>query len=223
MPETDNRPHPPDRPAAPTGPVAPSWLGPIDDPEHPASAILVAAAELFQERSPSSVSLREIARRAGVNYGLIHHYYGTKEAILAELLRRGSATGAERMRASASIDDALAALTTPGERSTHARMLAWALLDGVDPTSLVAVSPTITRLTELITAAESGIDADAAPDPRVVAAATVSAILGWNFFRPFVAAIAGMDDTPELSADVIGLVRRMVTDLLQETHDIPST
>jgi AcrR family transcriptional regulator len=222
MPDPGNGTQPP-----PIGPVAPSWLGPIDDPGHPASAILVAAAELFQERSPSSVSLREIARRAGVNYGLIHHYYGTKEAILAELLRRGSATGAERMRDSASIDDALAALTTPGERSTHARMLAWALLDGVDPTSLVAVSPTITRLTELIGDAESGVeggvDDTSAPDPRVVAAATVSAILGWNFFRPFVAAIAGMDDTPELSADVIGLVRRMVTDLLQEAPDIPST
>ena len=204
-------------------PVAPPWLGPVEDPEHPASAILVAAAELFQERSPSSVSLREIARRAGVNYGLSHHYYGTKEAILAELLRRASASGAERMRDSASIDDALAALTTPGERSTHARMLAWALLDGVDPAKLVAVSPTVTKLTELISAAEGDNVDPSAPDPRVLAATTVSAILGWNFFRPFVAAIAGLDDTPELSAEVIGLVRRAVTDLLQETTDSPTT
>lgn len=204
-------------------PGAPPWLGPIDDPEHPASAILVAAAQLFQERSPSSVSLREIARRAGVNYGLIHHYYGTKESILAELLRRASASGAERMRDSASIDDALAALTTPGERSTHARMLAWALLDGVDPAKLVAVSPTVTKLTELISAAEGDAADPSAPDPRVLAATTVSAILGWNFFRPFVAAIAGLEDTPELSAEVIGLVRRAVTDLLQETPDSPTT
>ena len=169
------------------------------------------------------MSLREIARRAGVNYGLIHHYYGTKEAILAELLRRASASGAERMRDSASIDDALAALTTPGERSTHARMLAWALLDGVDPAKLVAVSPTVTKLTELISAAEGDTVDPSAPDPRVLAATTVSAILGWNFFRPFVAAIAGLDDTPELSAEVIGLVRRAVTDLLQETTDSPTT
>lgn len=214
-----------DRPAP--APTAPPWLGPIEDPDHPATAILVAAAELFQQRSPSAVSLREIAKRAGVNYGLIHHYYGTKDAILAELLRRGSVNGAERMRDSASIDDALAALTTPGERSTHARMLAWALLDGVDPAKLVAVSPTITKLTELIAAAEAaqGSAADG-PDPRVLAATTVSAILGWNFFRPFVAAIAGMDDTPELSADVIGLLREMVTDVLQETTeptDAPTT
>jgi AcrR family transcriptional regulator len=211
VPEAE-RPVPPPRP--------PTWLGPIDDPDHPASAILVAAAELFQQRSPSAVSLREIARRAGVNYGLIHHYYGTKDAILAELLRRGSINGAERMRDSTSIDAALASLTTPGERSTHARMLAWALLDGVDPAKLVAVSPTITRLTELIAAAESDGEG---PDPRVLAATTVSAILGWNFFRPFVAAIAGMDDTPELSARVLALLREMVADVLQETADPATT
>jgi AcrR family transcriptional regulator len=216
---------------APAGesPVAPPWLGPIEDPDHPASAILVAAAELFQERSPSAVSLREIARHAGVNYGLIHHYYGTKEAILAELLRRASVSGAERVRDSTSIDDALASLTTPGERSTHARMLAWALLDGVDPAKLVAVSPTITRLTELIAAAEADTTDSTdstdpmGPDPRVLAATTVSAILGWNFFRPFVAAIAGMDDTPELSAEVITLLRTMVIDVLHESADSPST
>ncbi|MFN8026503.1 MAG: TetR/AcrR family transcriptional regulator [Acidimicrobiia bacterium] len=205
-------------------PVAPPWLGPIDDPDHPASAILVAAAELFQQRSPSAVSLREIAKRAGVNYGLIHHYYGTKDAILAELLRRGSVNGAELMRDARSVDDALASLTTPGQRSTHARMLAWALLDGVDPAKLVAVSPTITRLTELIAAAEAEHEsAGGGPDPRVLAATTVAAILGWNFFRPFIAAIAGMDDTPELSADVIGLLREMVADVLQESVDPTAT
>lgn len=201
-------------------PVPPPWLGPIDDPDHPASAILVAAAELFGQRSPSAVSLREIARRAGVNYGLIHHYYGTKDAILAELLRRGSVNGAERMRDAGSVDDALVALTTPGERSSHARMLAWALLDGVDPAKLVAVSPTITRLSELIAAAERDGEG---PDPRVLAATTVATILGWNFFRPFIAAIAGMDDDTELSADVLTLLREMVADVLHETTEPSAT
>jgi AcrR family transcriptional regulator len=216
--------------ADPTGaPVAPSWLGPIEDPEHPAAAILVAAAELFQQRSPSSVSLREIARRADVNYGLIHHYYGTKDAILAELLRRASAAGAARMRDSVTIDDALVALTSGTSRSTHAQMLAWALLDGVDPAKLVEVSPAIARLTELIAAEQAHGRAapdgpgDGAPDPRVVAATAVSAILGWQFFRPFVTAIAGLDDSTETSEDVIGLLRTMVLDFVHGTPDAPTT
>ena len=34
--------------------------------------------------SPRQVSGRELARHAGVNYGLIHHYFGSKDAVFAE-------------------------------------------------------------------------------------------------------------------------------------------
>lgn len=35
-------------------------------------------------RSPRQVSGRELAQVAGVNYGLIHHYFGTKDNVFAE-------------------------------------------------------------------------------------------------------------------------------------------
>ena len=34
-------------------------------------------------KSPRHISGRELADRAGVNYGLIHHYFGTKDAVFA--------------------------------------------------------------------------------------------------------------------------------------------
>ena len=40
-----------------------------------------AAIEILTERAATSVSGRELARRANVNYGLIHHYFGSKEAV----------------------------------------------------------------------------------------------------------------------------------------------
>jgi len=46
--------------------------------------LIDAATELLQERGASGISGRELARRAGVNYGLIHHYFGSKEAVFDE-------------------------------------------------------------------------------------------------------------------------------------------
>jgi AcrR family transcriptional regulator len=41
-----------------------------------------AAAALLVDREPSAISGRLLAREAGVNYGLIHHYFGSKDHIL---------------------------------------------------------------------------------------------------------------------------------------------
>ena len=49
-------------------------------------ALVRAAKELLPDRAPSSVTGRELAKRAGVNYGLIHHYFGGKEAVFREAL-----------------------------------------------------------------------------------------------------------------------------------------
>ena len=194
--------------------VAPSWLGPIDDPTaDSATAILVAAAQLFTERSPREVSLREIAARAGANYGLIHHYYGTKDAILAELLRRASAAGAQSMAGSETLDQALDALIDPGSQGTHARMLAHTLLDGADPERLVAVSPAISFLSAMIAREIEAHGGDVnETDPKILAAVLVSTFMGWQVFRPFIRIAAGLDDRDDaaVTADVLTMMRALV-------------
>jgi AcrR family transcriptional regulator len=56
-------------------------------------ALIDAATGLFAERGPSAVTVRMIAERAGVNHGLVHHYFGSKQglvrAVLADLAERG--------------------------------------------------------------------------------------------------------------------------------------
>ncbi|MGH8892309.1 MAG: TetR family transcriptional regulator [Actinomycetes bacterium] len=45
------------------------------------SAILDAAREQFAEKGYTAASVRGIARRAGVDPALVHHYFGTKEQV----------------------------------------------------------------------------------------------------------------------------------------------
>lgn len=53
-------------------------------------ALVRAARELLATMPAAGISGRDIARAAGVNYGLIHQYFGTKEAILREVFLRVS-------------------------------------------------------------------------------------------------------------------------------------
>ncbi len=45
-----------------------------------------AARRLFAEHAIRAVSVRDVAKEAGVTHGLVHHYFGTKE----QLIRRSS-------------------------------------------------------------------------------------------------------------------------------------
>jgi len=47
-----------------------------------AQRLIDAGARLLEDSAPSAISGRQLARVAGVNYGLIHHYFGTKEEVL---------------------------------------------------------------------------------------------------------------------------------------------
>ncbi|MDH4247916.1 MAG: TetR family transcriptional regulator [Deltaproteobacteria bacterium] len=51
-------------------------------------AILDAAESLMSQRGYHSVSLREIAREAGVNVGSVTYHYGTKENLLTQIYER---------------------------------------------------------------------------------------------------------------------------------------
>lgn len=48
--------------------------------------ILDAASALFAAKSFDGVSIRAIAREAGVDAALVHHYFGPKEALFEEVL-----------------------------------------------------------------------------------------------------------------------------------------
>lgn len=50
--------------------------------------ILEAARDLFAQHGVDGVSVRDIASAAGVTHPLVHRYFGTKQQMVAEILRR---------------------------------------------------------------------------------------------------------------------------------------
>jgi AcrR family transcriptional regulator len=177
-------------------------------------AIRRAAAELFIERSPSSVSLRQIADRAGVNYGLIHHYFRTKEALLGEVFADFSARGADLIAEAPSVREAMATFLPPEGASSYSRMLAWAVLDGARAEQFHQ-SPAFQRIRELVEREwrDAGVrPTDVAIDSHLVTAAAMATILGWRFFQPFLASAGELGDRDEgaAAAEVIELLSVMI-------------
>lgn len=163
-------------------------------------AVLDAAVRLFVERGPASVSLRDIAAEANVNLGLLYRHFGTK----AELL---SATVDDLVdRFGAAIADSVAAPDMPFELARivtgtrdpamtpmrpYARMLAWLLLDGVDPASIQSSYPVFPRLVErLLTDGRDPTDA------RLTALTIFAVALGWLLYEPYINTAAQLDEVP---------------------------
>ena len=64
------------------------------------TAILEAAVKAIEESGLASVSMRDVARRAGVSHQLPYHYFVDREGILAAVAEDGFALLTERMKTS---------------------------------------------------------------------------------------------------------------------------
>jgi AcrR family transcriptional regulator len=51
-------------------------------------ALLESAIELLSMYGPDGVSSREVAKAAGVNYGLVHYYFGSRNELLRQAVAR---------------------------------------------------------------------------------------------------------------------------------------
>ncbi|MCJ0903283.1 TetR/AcrR family transcriptional regulator [Rhodococcus sp. ARC_M6] len=174
-------------------------------------ARLVAAARpLFAEKGASDVSLREVATAAGVNYGLIHHYIGTKDDLLKIVLQRASAEWADYFVDAPTVDDAVSTIMRP-KSSEYARMVAQSILAGGAPETLLGQSPALAALSQRI-AGDIDRPSTSGDDPRILVAAITGMALGWGVFGRFVQEIAGLGDQDEddVTEAVYALLRRAI-------------
>jgi AcrR family transcriptional regulator len=120
------RPHQPRRPGRPRGAKSGDTR----------ARILVAATEEFGERGYEAASMRAIARRAGVDPALVHHYFADKQSLVAEVvevpLRPDRLVGA-------ALDGPIEQL---GERLVRAVLIAWDSA-GVRPAAVAALRSAI--------------------------------------------------------------------------------
>ena len=184
----------------------------VDEPRTPGregaiEALIKAARELFAERGPSAVSLRDIARRAGVNHGLIHHYIGSRDDLLRLVFSVSMDHARAEVEGSESAAAGLGALRQLGQGSDeYTRLLAWALLEGYDPAAFHGRS---SALDAVVAAGDND-----SRQLRVALAMAMVQTLGWKLFGSYVVAAAGLDreDDDVVRGDVEQLVNRIVTD-----------
>jgi TetR/AcrR family transcriptional regulator, repressor for neighboring sulfatase len=171
--------------------------------EQVVAKLVDAAADLFAASGPDGVSLRQVAAAAGVNYGLIHQYIGTKDDLVHLVFRRVSEQAAERFSRAGDLDAAVDELIGVGRQPTrYVAMLAWALIQGRDATALLGRSPALEALLARVEA-----ERDARPDVRERVAAAVALNLGWQLFGPFIRNGVGLDAVPD---DGLDRVRREI-------------
>jgi AcrR family transcriptional regulator len=171
------------------------------------SAVLEATRELVALRGPDRFTVRDIAARAGVNHALVHRYFGTKDAVVDEVLADESRAVAAAVTASGvaasdgleEVVDRLLALFA--ERPTYWRALVNSVLDHPDG----AVAGTGST-TDLFATLWSGGDPESA-DATAVAGVVV---LGWLLFGDFMA-----QSTDASPATVQRLVVEIVCGLIE--------
>lgn len=165
------------------------------------TAVLDATVDLLAEVGPGTLSVRQIAERAGVNHALAHRHFGTKDEIVRQALRAQSTAIADEIRSTAqgaevSVVQALKVLTDhPAYWTTLARVI-------LDDPELAGQGTEPT--TELFAAAvgEQGGDLGAT-------GAAACLMLGWRAFGDFVVATTGTS-RDELDQRVSGVMATLL-------------
>jgi AcrR family transcriptional regulator len=176
-------------------------------------ALVEAARALFAERGPNAVSLRDIARRAGVNHGLIHHYIGSRDDLLALVFRESTNEARREAEGAHDATEALRALRAIGaSNNEYTRLLAWALLEGYDPTQFHGRSSALDAIVR--------VSGDDSRELRVALAMAMVQTLGWKLFGDYARSAAGLDgeDPDEVRRDAEDLIDHIVADAAAAVH-----
>jgi AcrR family transcriptional regulator len=157
------------------------------------AALIASGAQLFAERGPSAVSVRDVARAAGVNHGLVHRHFGSKrgllKAVMTELTDQIAAEVGEP-KPDETLDEFMrSALAVTGGVGLHWRILARALLDGEDPSELQGEFPVVERMLDAARRSYSG-----PVSPETLITVAISLGLGFLVFSPYARQATRQDD-----------------------------
>lgn len=176
-------------------------------------AILRAAAELFAERPPSRVTIRDVAARAGVNHSLVHRHYGTKDNLLRAVMQLGSTDYSKHIDELTDPAEAFrAGFAFAAEGDPVAAATARALLDGTIRPRDGQGYPGMERHIALLQSAIATRGVESRFPPRVITAAAFALMGGWFLLEESLISSAGLSDTPldEVRSSVADLIALMI-------------
>jgi AcrR family transcriptional regulator len=101
--------------------AAPAPVGPVQGQADKASRIVEAMRESVAEVGIVDSTFDRVAGRAGVSRGLLHYYFGSKERLLIEVIRKDTRLRIETLgaalRAADSVDEVIAAFAQTFQRT----------------------------------------------------------------------------------------------------------
>jgi len=199
------------------------------------AALLAAARAELAEVGVGGLSLRAVARRAGVSHALPKHHFTHRAGLLSALAADGFTALATEVEA------AVAATASPIHRLAAAgrAYLRYArdepalfdlmyrpeLLSSADPTLLAAKRSAFGALTEVVHSTRNQLRTDIEPDPVVLLAwATVhgTAVLVRDHALEAIGAAADDAHSQALAATLVDAFARLITQPVRQNEQHPS-
>ena len=155
------------------------------------AAVVAAATELFAQRGPAAVSLRDVAAAAQVTLSQIHRHIGNKTALLTAVLSDELGTTSDgQVVAGMDLVTFLKAIFGLAHPQTRTRLQARIILDGFDLLALQARYPGIELAVELLR--------QTLPEEQARARAAILAAFfaGWELLGPTYLRASGAGPVP---------------------------
>ena len=176
--------------------------------------LIAAAADLLGEVGPRAMSVRMVAERAGVNHGLVHHYFGSKEGLMRAAMLLLVEQHAEDVREKSHgnpIPDALVLTSEP----RYLRAVVRAVLDNEMELATMELEAGVSIPRGALQHVAKMRQLDE-PDTQIKALAAIGMALemGWAALEPLLFAVT--DVPTDEQDDVRDLVRTFRTKFISE-------
>jgi TetR/AcrR family transcriptional regulator, repressor for neighboring sulfatase len=186
--------------------------------EETVDAIIDATLELCVVSGPAEVSLRRVADRAGVNYGLVHRHFGSKGAVIQAAMERANRNTLRLVEKETDFMSAVERILFDGSSSV-ARVLAWAILQGQTEDVVPSSSAVFAHLCELAALETDHLDRDA-PEVRATVGSVLATVLGWRLYQPYLAPGLGMEDVER--TQLYQSIRPVLAQMIELLHLAPA-
>lgn len=176
------------------------------------TALIRSANELFGQKGPDAVSIRDVAKHAEVNHALVHRHFGSKEQLLRDVMKEHADAFIKKSKDTETVSEAFDAMfDLMAEFPAFVRIVAHLLLSGHALEDFVPPSRGISTLAQLI-ADDRECEEDNA---RLIAAMSAAFSMGWLLFEPFIVYAASYEgDVAKARTRVRTLIEDMITEKL---------
>lgn len=197
--------------------AASSESSPVRGRQPVEAALVKAAGDLLADVGARAMSVRDVARLAGVNHGQVHHYFGSKEALIRAAMKELAADHFRRAMQRAGSDDVPPALSLAADERYWKAVIRLSIEGDLDIARIeVDEGVSVPQHALGVLARRRGLDA---PDleAKAIIAASAALQLGWVALEEFLFLIA--DVTPDEQAAVRARARHIAAALFDAGSD----